>query len=128
MLCRPVLGEPSVDKRTETVKGRGRRLEVGLQGREPCCRNREVDGGWLECRQIARGVLGSKYCSSDTGPSFKQHSRADLQSSLRFRAAPGLLSCVTLALEGVPHWGERVQRVAKGQLKIFSIGVVGIVF
>lgn len=40
------------------MKDRGRRLVVGLQGREPCSRNREADGGeHLECRQIARGVL-----------------------------------------------------------------------
>lgn len=27
------------------MKDRGRRLEAELQGREPCSRNREVDGG-----------------------------------------------------------------------------------
>lgn len=44
----------------KTVKGGRRRLEVGLLGREPCCRDREVDGGHLERRQIVSGVLGSK--------------------------------------------------------------------
>lgn len=90
------------------MKDRGRRLEVGLQGREPSSRNREVDGGHLECRQIARGVLGRKYHCSDTGPSFKQHSWTNLQSSRWFWAAPGLLSCGTPSL-GVVYWGGWVQ-------------------
>lgn len=76
-------------------------------------------GGRLECRQIASGVLGRKYHSSDTGPSFKQHSRADLQRGLWLWAAPGLFSSVTPSLEGVVYWGGRVQRVAQGQLNIF---------
>jgi hypothetical protein len=63
-------------------------------------------GERLECRQIARGVLGRKYHSSDTGLSSKQHSQADLQSSLWLWAAPGLFSCVTPSLEGVVYWGR----------------------
>lgn len=45
------------------MKGAERKAwEVGLQGREPGCRNRrgEVDGGCLECRHVAQRGPGKK--------------------------------------------------------------------
>lgn len=54
------------------------------QERELCGRNRrgEVDGGCLECRQIAQRGPGKKALQPRLLPSFKQHSRADLQSGV----------------------------------------------
>lgn len=59
--CERFVGDESVIYgRVRSAEGKA--WEVGLQGRETCCRNGrgEVDGGCLECRHIAQRGPGKK--------------------------------------------------------------------
>lgn len=75
---------------------------MGLKGRESCGRNSrvEVDGGCLECRQIAQRGPGKKALQPRLLPSFKQHSRADLQSGVGCGGSPQLALLVMPSPEG----------------------------
>lgn len=83
--------------------------EVGLQGRQSCARNSrvEVDGGCLECRQIAQRGPGKKALQPGLLPSFKQHSRAALQSRVGCGGSSQLALLVTPSPEGIAASGGR---------------------
>lgn len=67
----------------------------------------EVDGGWLwNVGRLPRGVLGRKHDSLDPGPSFKQHSRTDLQSRPGCGGSPQPAFLCDILTRGVLRNGE----------------------